>query len=391
MFLTVLAADAIWELSKEVLKVKGAELFDKFGDKLLSRAEEGSLPPNHNLAHALYHALAKTTRVLAYTLHDPDLSPLSKLIAEGKVASLADRLAEMVQNNILAKKPTDHWLAALIDKSKNVDNFEDFSLELLLRDNRLTSLVHERLDQCLRDHVQNEFLAWSNRHVPDGVKPPCFDDYVLNGWQLSGGSERKITFYEVFCLFFREELKNSEVVFRAFTVGILTRLQADMTEMLAALPSAEERTRLEEAFRKLGDFADFKEFLDSQNAKLFASLTRIEAGVTRLETGQADLKADVKSLLESTQAISDEFKKLQITRPASDIDEKIPQDIREIIKEAGKILTEGRYIEARQKLESAKQLAEKQKCAAALWRFVLMLTNHIFLKTPMLLPHETTC
>ncbi len=230
MLLTVLAADAIWESSKEVLKLKGAEFLDKFGDKLLSRTEEGSLPPNHNLDHALRHSLAKTTRVLAYTIHDPDLSPLSKLIAEAKVVSFADRLAEMVQNNIIEKTPTDYWLAALIDESKKVDNFKDFSLGLLLKDNQLTSLVHERLDQFLRDHVQNEFLAWSNRHIPDGIKPTCFDDYVLNGWPLPGNNGRKISFYEVFCLFFREELKNNEVVFRAFTTSTIAELKTDMAK-----------------------------------------------------------------------------------------------------------------------------------------------------------------
>jgi tetratricopeptide (TPR) repeat protein len=355
MLLTFLAADAIWESSKEILKVKGAGLLEKLGDNLLSRTEEGSLPPNHNLDHALRHSLAKATRVLAYTIHNPDLSPLSKLIVDFKVGELADRLSEMVQNNIVEKTSTDYWLSALIDESKKVDNFKDFSLELLLKENQLTSLVHERLDKCLQDHVQNEFLAWSNRHVLDRIKPSCFDDYVLNGWPLSGGNGRKITFYEVFCLFFREELKNNPLVFRALTVNTLAELKADMTKMLAAAPSAEERARLEEAFRKLEDFAGFKEFLNSQDEKLFSFL-RVEFDKVHGRFDSVDKKLD--QMLETIRP--------QIIRPVGDADEKLPDDIRAIIKEAGKMLTEGRYIEARQKLKSAKQLAEKQKCAAAL-------------------------
>jgi len=365
MLLTFLAADAIWESSKEILKVKGAGLLEKIGDSLRSRTEEGSLPPNHNLDHALRHSLSKTARVLAYTIHDPDLSSLSRLVADVKVASFADRLAEMVQNNIIEKVPADYWLSALIDESKKIDNFKDFSLDLILTGNQLTSLLHEQLDQRLREHVQKEFLAWCNRHIT-GIKPACFDDYVLNGWPFPGGNARKITFYEVFCLFFREELKNNEVVFRAFTVNTLAELKGDMVKMLAAAPDAEERAHLEETFRKLGDFAGFKEFLDSQNTKLFASLTRIEAGVFRLETGQTDLKAGMELLLENQQAIFDEIKRPQIIRPASDANDKIPQDIRTAIHDAGKILNEGRYAEARQKFESAKQLAETKKCAAAL-------------------------
>ncbi len=368
MLLTVLAADAIWESSKEVLKYKGAGLLEKIGDSLLSRTEEGALPPNHNLDHALRHSLAKTARVLAYTIHDPDLSPLSKLIADLKVSSFLDRLSEMLQNNILEEKPADYWLSALISVSKSPENFKDFSLDLLLKENQLTSLVHERLDKRLGDFVQNEFVAWSNRHVPDpnGIKPACFDDYVLNGWPLPGGDGRKITFYEIFCLFFREELKKNPLVFHAFTVNTLAELKADMAEMLAAVPSAEERERLEEAFHKLGDFDSFKEFLDSQDAKMFASLTRIEAGVTRLETGQTELKAGMELLLESHQAIYDEIKRPQLVHSAGETDEKLPDDIKSIIKEAGLSINEGRYADARQKLETAKQLAEKQSCNAAL-------------------------
>jgi tetratricopeptide (TPR) repeat protein len=366
MLLTVLAADAIWESSKEVLKLKGGEFLEKFGEKLFSRTKEGSLPPNHNLDHALRHSLGKSARVLAYAIHNPDLLPLSKLITDLNLASFADRLGEMVQNNILEKEPSDYWLSALIDESKRPDNFNDFSLDLLLVGNQMTnmtSLLHEHLDHRLRDYIQKEFISWSNRHVTGNPnKPACFDDYVLNGWPLSGGGGRKIAFYEVFCLFFREELKKNPLVFHAFTANTLADLKADIAKVLANAPSAEERTRLEKAIHKLEDFAGFKEFLDLQNEKLFASLTRIEAGITRLEAGQANLKAGVKQILESI----DEIKRPQMARPVSETDDKIPPDIKAIIDEAGEIIVEGRYAEARQKLESARQLAEKQNCAPAL-------------------------
>ncbi len=112
---------------------------------------------------------------------------------------------------------------------------------------------------------------------------------------------------------------------------------------------------MEEAFRKLGDFASFKKFLDSQDEKLFSFL-RAEFDKVHGRFDSVDKKLD--QLLEAIRP--------QIIRSVDESDEKLPDDIKAIIKEAGKILTEGRYIEARQKLESAKQLAEKQKCAAAL-------------------------
>ena len=339
MLLTVLAADAIWDSSKEILKealkLKGAGFVEKIGDSLLSRTEEGSLPPNHNLDHALRHSLAKTARVLAYTIHDPDLSPLSKLIANVKLASFADRLAEMVQNNIIEKEPSDYWLAALIDESKKPDNFKDFSLDLLLTANQLTSLLHEQLDQRLRDHVQNEFLAWSNRHINIPNKPACFDNYVLDGWPLSGGSGRKITFYEVFCLFFREELKNNPLVFRALTVNTLAELKTDMTKMLAAAPSTEERARLEEAFRKLEDFAGFKEFLNSQDEKLFSFL-RVEFDKVQGRFDSVDEKLD---------------QLLEVKSSKAEPEEKIPDDIKVMFDEAEKSADAEHYLEAKLKYE----------------------------------------
>jgi hypothetical protein len=215
MLLTVLAGDAIWESCKEVLKYMGADPLEKIGDSLLSRIQEGSLPPNHNLDHALRNSLAKATRVLAWNIHDPNLSPLSKLIKDRKASSLADRVLEMFRDNIRPKNETDRWLETLIEESQKPDNFKDFSLDLVLTGNQLTSLLREQMDHRLRDYIQREFLAWSNRHLAEVPnKPKNFDEYVLNGWPFPDSGGHKITFYEVFCLFFREELKKNPVVSR---------------------------------------------------------------------------------------------------------------------------------------------------------------------------------
>lgn len=367
MLLTVLAAEAIWESGKEVLKMKGAGLLEKFGEGLLSRTRAGELPTNHDLVHALRRSLCKATRVLAHTIHEPDRPPLSQLFADLKVGSLADRLTQVVQGNIVPRVAHDYWLVELIEKSGKQDDFSDFDLDLDMMGIQPSSLVHGELNQRLCNHTQKEFLTWCGRHITvNPHKPSTFDNFVRDGWPLPGGGEHKITFYEIFCLFFREELKHNEIVFRAFTTNTLADLKADIAKVLAIAPSAEERTRLEKAIHKLDDFAGFKEFLDSQNLKLFASLARIEAGVGRLETGQTDLKAGMELLLENQQAIFDEIKRPQMVRAASETDGRIPQDIEAIIKEAGKSINEGRYAEARQKLESARQRAETQNCAAAL-------------------------
>ena len=108
----------------------------------------------------------------------------------------------------------------------------------------------EQMDDRLRDHIQRQFLAWSNRHLADiPNKPEKFDDYVLNGWPFPDSGGHKITFYGVFCLFFREELKKNQAVFDAFTANTLADLKADIAKVIAATPSAADPARSEELIR----------------------------------------------------------------------------------------------------------------------------------------------
>jgi len=273
ILLLSLAGQAIWECSKELLKYKGAGLLEKFGHALLLRVREGTLPQNHDLDQALRRSLANSARVLAHTIHEPDRSPLAELIAHGNVAFLADRLAEMVRNNIRSEAPSDDWLVELIKESKKADAFSDFALGIDLAGIQLSSLLDEKLNQRLRDHIHEEFLAWCGKHVTVSPnQPSSFRDFVRKGWPLLGGGGRTITLYEVFCLFFREELKQNEPSFRALTVTTLASLRGNMAEALANAPSAEDRARWEEAMQRVGSFANFREFLTAQDAKLLSFL-----------------------------------------------------------------------------------------------------------------------
>ena len=126
LLLPLLTVPGILWAGKEILTRAGKGCFDVFGNALLSRAREGTLPPNHNLDHALRQSLAKATCVLGYALHDSDRVPLSDLIADLKLGTLTDRLREMLNGNIIPRIPEDDWLAALINVAKESDSFKDF-------------------------------------------------------------------------------------------------------------------------------------------------------------------------------------------------------------------------------------------------------------------------
>src|SRR5262249_7516597 len=145
------------------------------------------------------------------------------------------RWVEIAQNNILAGPPRDHWLAKLIDESKEAGSFEDFDLKLVLDDSQITRLLRSKTDEEFRAHIHKEFLNWVERHAPDnGHKPADFAEKVRHGWQVGGAKGHPLAFYDVFCLFLREELKEETEVFRAFAINVWTGIQQDVQEIKQA-------------------------------------------------------------------------------------------------------------------------------------------------------------
>src|ERR1019366_2137435 len=243
------------------------------------RFAEGELPPNHDLEGAIHEALGQTARVLAYQLHDPKRGPMRDLLCNLEVGNFLHRLAELAQNNILCGIPRDHWLADLIQEAKDPENFHDFSLKLVLDDHKITRLLENKTDVDLRDHIHDQFLAWVEKHVPDnGQKPSDFADKVRNGWHAGGKEGSKLAFYDIFCLFFREALKDETAVFRAFSASVLTGLQQDIEDIKKSLPDAASLKEFNETLRTFqekefdANYSRFKVWTRRQNEKLYASL-----------------------------------------------------------------------------------------------------------------------
>jgi tetratricopeptide (TPR) repeat protein len=246
-------------------------------ERAARRFTRGELPRNHHLEESLYLALGQAARVLAYELHDPERGPLCDLLQSlSSWPQFLVRLCEIAQNNILAGTPRDHWLAKLIDESKAPENFQDFSLDLLLDEYQITRLLRSETDAELREHVHSQFLAWVERHVADnGHKPSDFSQKVREGWSAAGAGGQKVAFYDVFCLFFREGLKEETGVFRAFSANILTGIKQDIEEIQHALPDVETLQNFTETLRNFeekeldANYGRFKAWIRRQNEKLY--------------------------------------------------------------------------------------------------------------------------
>ncbi len=271
---------------KAVLDALGMAPFEKAIALAVARSQEGQLPVNHDLDNALRIALGQATRVLAYHLHEPSRKSLGELLQNfSDWPNLVHRLLEIGQNNLIAGPPADHWLATLIEKSKNPDNFNDLPLDLVLADHQLTRLLSDQTDQTVKQAINDRFLAWVDRHVPDnGGKPKDFAASVANGWPV-GKDGARLSFYDVVCVFFREQLKDGDKVFRAFTANVLTGLKGDLAEIRSALPDPATLQRFTDTLAAFEDkefdanYTRFKQHLKRQNDQVLNLLRQEFAGV----------------------------------------------------------------------------------------------------------------
>jgi hypothetical protein len=286
---------------------------DRILEQVTRRFAEGELPQNGHLEHAFCTALGQATRVLAYHLHDPMRDLLSKL----SMGDFLHRFAEIGQNNILAGTPRDCWLATLIDKSKDPKNYEhDFSLKILLNDHQITRLLSDETDAEFRAHMHLEFLAWVEKHVPDnGHRPIDFAERVEKGWPGGRREGPTLAFYDMFCLFFRELLKEETAVFRAFSANVLTGLSQAVEEIKAALPDATAIQRFTDTLRDFeekdfdANYSRFKRWTRKQNEKLYdylrSEFTRVHEHL-KVQDSTLDNIQDTTSVhrLESIAGIS---------------------------------------------------------------------------------------
>jgi hypothetical protein len=268
--------------------VVGGEAHHKYRDfmeGLGRRLVAGNPPVNEHLEHAVRNALSGAALVFAYTFHDPNRKLLGELVRSRSwtnLKQLAHQITELVRRNIIVESTGDKWLTALIEQARDPHNFSTFDVHAVLKGNGAATIVGSSLDEDLREHVHKEFLRWIPvgraplSRTPD--KPAGFDASVTSGIEIAGG--HRFTFYDLFRLFFREELKESTPVHRALVVDVLAELKADVAALVDGAPSASERRQLRQAIEALGNLADFGEALAQQNREWVEEargrLTRIE-------------------------------------------------------------------------------------------------------------------
>jgi hypothetical protein len=134
----------------------------------------------------------------------------------------------------------------------------------------MTRLLRTDPDAVLRDVIHEKFLAWVNAKVPDnGSKPGDFAQKVTRGWPAAKGSARNFTFYDVFAVFFREELKAGDRTFRSFCLAVTTEIQQNLKQIQSSLPDKASWDRFSAvlaSFDSHGIEASFVDLGERQNS-----------------------------------------------------------------------------------------------------------------------------
>ena len=277
-----------------------------FHEHVQKRLTTGHLPPNEHILGALRRSLAGTALVFGYTLHDPERRFIKDILRQPSWNSFQDlchRLHELARDNIIPENPFggDEWLAKLIALAKKPENFADFDFQPILTDNGTTVLVAEQANDVFRDFIHREFLRWADIRITRShnfAVPRNLEISVREGLKPPRCESEKLTFYEIFCLFFRAELKWEEIVHRTYVIDVLAELKQDIDRVIATLPTLSSKQQFQGALSEFGDFPRFQDLLTRQNTEILDTVRRILGVVEGMRTELHGVQESVQSLLE---------------------------------------------------------------------------------------------
>jgi len=286
-FIATVFKDAAKGVAKEhLLKAIG---------RVAERFKEGKLPKNHDIEGAFREALGGASVALALHLHDPDDRQWHELL--GAVADwprLAARLGRGLQGNIVAGDARSHWLASLVEASKDSGKLQDFPLGKLMEGADLGDWLATEVDLNLAAEVEGEYLAWVARNCPDnGARPAEFARLVREGWPAARRDQGALTFYQVFALFLISRIKASEAVFRATTLAFHQELKKGLEELKQGQLTPGEKERLLSLLERF-DPAQFEALFNDFRTAVEAKLNEILAKLDRLQATADDTLAEVR-------------------------------------------------------------------------------------------------
>lgn len=281
-----------------------AELARKSGwGVVVERLSVGSLPPNHDVAHASRRAL---TASLLWMAHEID----GQVPTEVRAHLLRSIDRGTPPKDLPAWPPGEGrlpWVKGLMRLARDDEAVQTLE-RLSLSDGDVRDLIRTHTDAQRAQAFHKRVRQWLELHVPH--QPPELDDFLGRGWSLPG-LEGRLSLYQAWCVFFREQVKREPKVFNSFVATALADL----------LAGAERPLSLGQQ-----DFASaFSDHLDGPLQELLLLTRKTHDTVGRLAqaahdttTVLHDIKADVQKLPEAI--VDAVIAALQVKREAEGAD-----------------------------------------------------------------------
>ncbi|MET0982466.1 MAG: tetratricopeptide repeat protein [Telluria sp.] len=238
------------------------QVLQKFAAKL----RDGRLPENHDLQQAATDALTSALHALALgiALHIDPKPPLVDAIRR----HLRDRTLFDQPLLELRRCPEREWLLALHKLLKKESPFGKRGALAVIPEGELLELFSPTVNQNIAGRLHAAARDWLGDKL-DGEpgRPAVLDNFLANGWPLEKNGRQYITLYQAWSLFFHEQIKDNERVFRFVVVSTLADCRRNMVELSA---------------RPLPDFAVYQSELQRNFAEPLLLLKGIDEKADRI-------------------------------------------------------------------------------------------------------------
>ena len=228
------------ELGQHVAGHEAHTQLHRIRHAIAERLQASDLPLNHDLQQASSEAFRQATKCFYLGMAasvEPTL-PLIPLIIDHlrKGTIFAQPLIRM------GASPQKDWLVTLwrlLEDDHAVRRLETVSLPAGTSPARL---VGDSPSSDIAGWLHQHLMAWLNRELPPFPDDPLrVSEIVTQGWFIEAERRVRITFFEAWCLFFREQVKRRTPVFNILVAQGLEETRAALAHLDVELGAVPQR------------------------------------------------------------------------------------------------------------------------------------------------------
>ncbi|MGD0813501.1 MAG: tetratricopeptide repeat protein [Verrucomicrobiota bacterium] len=198
------------------------------------RLAQGKLPHNQDLRDASLQSCRAAAFIFGHALGhklEPKLPLVPALLEHVRSRTLFDQ--PLVQIRQTADQPKADWINRLLRACEEGRDFESFHDEFVLDEHEMDMLLRPQIDTTAGRSIHAAFQEWADRVIGKENQPANFRDYLADGFPLEDGEPGCLTFFQTYCLEFKEHVKHSHTLEAILTTDMLAALKDGVRELVA--------------------------------------------------------------------------------------------------------------------------------------------------------------